>query len=68
MKVLTTTLISLCLFGSYVALANPNHYDVVQDEFWYGAETVPTHQTINSSDKVSVRPYDVEQDEFWYGG
>ncbi len=67
MKILTTTLISLCLLGSSVALANPKHHDVKQDEFWHGEDTVSINQNISLSDTGSVKPYDVEQDEFWHG-
>ena len=64
MKILTTALISLFLLESSVAFADPNHYDVEQDEFWHGAETTAIHHTTSPSNKVSVKPYDVEQDEF----
>jgi hypothetical protein len=69
MKILTTTLISLCLLGSSVVFADTGSikpYDVEQDEFWHGAE-VATHHTISPSDTVSVKPYDVAQDELWHG-
>ncbi len=67
MKILTTTLISFCLLGSSVALANPKHHDVNQDEFWHGEDAVSINQAISPSDTGSVKPYDVEQDEFWHG-
>ncbi len=72
MKIITTTLISLCLLGSSAAFADRNHYDVAQDEFWHGAETAPM-PIASPSEKASasddfVDHYDVAQDEFWHGG
>ena len=74
MKIQTIMAASIFLVGSSVALANTpsvNHYDIMQDELWHGAETAPV-MTYGPSEKTSVEDfsidhYDVGQDEFWHG-
>ena len=74
MKIQTMLAVGFFLVGTSVALADTpamNHYDVVQDELWHGAETT-TSLTTGSAEQTptneySVDHYDVMQDELWHG-
>ena len=74
MKIPTIMTTGIFLIASSVAWADSsgmNHYDVMQDELWHGAETVLI-PSANSSVESSVNDpsenhYDVMQDEFWHG-
>ncbi len=74
MKIQTMLAVGFFLVGTSVALADSpamNHYDVMQDELWHGAETVPSLSTGSTeqtpANDYSVNHYDVMQDELWHG-